>query len=163
MDKKTKLTLDLLKKDNERYQETKKITVLDDYYINVRPGVSNRDVSSIFKEFSSWVEDKNVLKLIGDDEQIIKYFMCFIIKNQTDLFENIECNKHNNVELYNVFQILLDSHAVDDVMSSINKQDLALLYTKFNDVVKVSEKIWDVMNKMDKKSKKGIDVDNEGV
>ncbi len=149
MGKKEKLTTEILKEQDKKYSEVKQITVLNDYYVNLRPNVSNKDVSNIFLEFGNLIQDKVVQHAMPDDENIVKYFMCCIVKNQTDLFENIEYER-NNIGLYRVFRILLDSHAIDEIISYIDKKDLMLLYSKYNSVIEVGIKISKVEGFLDK-------------
>lgn len=146
---KKELTIEGIIENNKKYDEIKKITVMNDYYINVRPYVSNDDMNKIFSDFGEWIKDGNIKELITD-KAIIKYFLCFVIKNQTDLLESINF-KGDNVELFKIFEIILKCPAVDEIISSIDKKDLSLLYLKFNDIIKVSEKINQILNMKNKK------------
>ena len=150
---KKKLNTDVLKEKNEKYKESKEVVVLEEYYVNLRPNISNKDTAKIFTDFGAFMQDKVVLSAIPDDENIINYFICCIVKNQTDLFDNIEYDK-TNIGLYRVFRVLLDSRAIDEILSYIDKKDLILLYSKYNDVIKVGMQVEKIINKIDKMSNK---------
>lgn len=136
--KREKLTLHKLIEDNKKFEIVKEIKVLDDYVVNVRPYISSSHMEKIFIDFSNWIGDKNVLELIGD-KPAIKYLMCFVVKSQTDLFTQVSYN--NNIELYNIFQILLDSLALDEIISSIDKVSLGVIYARYSNIVKIAEKV----------------------
>lgn len=136
--KREKLTLNKLVEDNKKYEIVKTLTVLNEYTVNLRPYISSSHMEQIFIEFGSWIADKNVLSLIGD-KSAIKYLMCFVVKSQTDLFTQVSYK--NNIELYNIFQILLDSLVLDEIISAIDRVSLGVVYARYSNIVKIASKI----------------------
>lgn len=146
-----KLTIAKLQQDNARYSQIKKIKVIDGYYLNIRKYISNEDMTIIFEEFGNWVQDNNVMKLIGD-KKVINYLLCFVIKQQSDLFENVKYT--NNIELFNIFEVILNCPAIDNITSAMDKNSLAIVYAKFSSILDASVKIDDFIKHLNKSSKK---------
>lgn len=164
MDKaiKQKLTIKQLQENNKKYELIKKITVLDSYFLNVKPYVSVDNMNRIISEFGFWIQDKKIQEILIEkdraeeneafkNKQLIKYFICFVIKVQTDLFESMEF-KGTNLELLDIFDILLNCNAVDEIMIVIDKKDTTSLLEKFNSIINISKKV-DEISKIKESSK----------
>lgn len=148
---KKKLTIENLIEDNKKYKVTKQINVLDEYVLNIRPYMSAVDISNILKEFGEWIGDKNVQKLVGTTP-VVTFLMCFIVKNQTDLFAYFTDNK-SNIDLFNIFTVIINSWCLDEIISSIDKESLSLLYVKYDEIIKISDKLYDIERILNKNKK----------
>lgn len=155
--KKSLTLMDVIEKSNvyTGSSNTKEITVLEDYTLKIHPLISANNMKNIFSDFGNWIQDKNVQQLLGD-KPIGQYVMCFVVKHQTELFEQIGY-EHTNVDLYNIFNILMNSYALEEIISHIDKKSIEMVLLRLNDVLKVAEqvaKVNDIKKNKGKKTKK---------
>lgn len=140
MENNKKLTLAEARKINNSYSKVKKIDVMNgEYHLNIRSRISYEDIEKIIDEAGKFIQDKEVIEEIGD-APMIKYLTCFTIKNQTDLFDNLEGIK-DNMDLLEVFRILLNTGVINDCLNNIKREDLQTLYDRFNEIMKVAKQI----------------------
>lgn len=140
MENNKKLTLADARKVNNAYTKTKKIDVMNgEYHLNIRSRISYEDIEKIIDDAGKFIQDKEVIAEIGN-EPMLKYLTCFTIKHQTDLFDNLEGIK-DNMDLLDVFRILLNTGVINDCLNNIKKEDLQTLYDRFNEIMKVARQI----------------------
>lgn len=140
-----KLNLEELIKVDKQLDMVKEINVMDGKYIlNVRPNISFDDIQKIIEMVGEFLKDKEIKEIIGD-EPVIKYITCFVVKNQTDLFENLK-GINTNKELLNVFNILVKTGCVNDVLNSLEKECLIKLYNSFDEILNAANQIKKVDN-----------------
>lgn len=140
-----KLNLEELIKIDKQLDEIKEIKVMDGKYVlNVRPNISFDDIQKTIEMVGEFLKDKEAKKIIGE-EPVIKYITCFIVKNQTDLFDNLK-GINSNKELLSVFNILIKTGCVNDVLNSLEKEGLVKLYNSFNEILDVAKQIEKVDN-----------------
>lgn len=143
MENNKKLTIAEARKVNNSYSKVKQIDVMNgEYHLNIRNRISHEDIEKIIDEAGEFIQDKEVIKEIGD-APMIKYLTCFTIKNQTDLFDNLEGIK-DNMDLLEVFRILLNTGVINDCLNNIKREDLQTLYDRFNEIMKVAKQIGEV-------------------
>lgn len=152
---KAKLTLMNVIEESNKYNDknnTKQITVLDNYILNVHPLISANNMKNIFKDFGLWIQDEKVQKLMGD-KPVSDYLMCFVIKHQTDLFTQMDNSNHTNADLYNIFSILMNTYALEQIVPHLDKKSVQEVLLRFGDIVKVSEQLAKVENIKKKNNK----------
>lgn len=142
---KKKLNIAQIIARNADFNKEETITVLGEYVLNIIPKISASQMDKIFDEFGIFVQDEKVQKLMGN-VPAIKYLMCFVIKNQTDLFEQMDMTKFTNEELFNVMQAILMSYALEDIVNHFDKESMKMLIVRYNDIIKVASKIANIKN-----------------
>ena len=117
-----------------------KAKILGKYELNIHPNISSSNMDKIFEDFGIWIQDKEIQELLGD-KPVSRYLMGFIIVYQTDLLTMDEYKEHTSIMLYNLFNMLEDIYAIDEIINYINDESINKLLVRINEIVKVAKKI----------------------
>lgn len=151
MDRKKLDTVELMKIDNE-LNKVQTIKIGQQYYVEIKPRISESTLNVVFERFAKWLSNKEVQKLLGNQKPM-SYLLCFVVKENTDIFGDRE---YDDVTLYNLFHALIENHIVDEIINYVDKKDLIIVFDRMNNIMKTSKQIDKVINQIikDKEKKK---------
>lgn len=143
MDRKKLDTIELMKIDNE-LNKVQTIKISQQYYVEIKPRISESTLNIIFEKFAKWLSNKEVQKLL-ENQKPMSYLLCFIVKENTDIFGDRE---YDDITLYNLFHALIENHIVDEIMNYVDKKDLIIVFDRMNNIMKTSKQIDKVINQI---------------
>ena len=149
MDRKKLDTIELMKIDNE-LNKVQTIKISQQYYVEIKPRISESTLNVVFEKFAKWLSNKEVQKLL-ENQKPMSYLLCFIVKENTDIFGDRE---YDDIKLYNLFHALIENHIVDEIMNYVDKKDLIIVFDRMNNIMKTSKQIDKVINQIIKNKEK---------